>query len=62
MADPPETITRTEFGRRVAALLTEEQRAEIRRIHGLVEEGWYDGCAAAAESANCCVDEIVEAL
>lgn len=57
---PDEMITRMEFGRRIAALLTDEQRAEVRRLHALVWEAWEDGCAAANESANCCVDEIVE--
>lgn len=56
------SITRVEFGRAVAALLTEEQRAEVRRLHDLVEEGWIAGCAAHNESASCCVDEVFEDL
>jgi hypothetical protein len=58
----PEQITRVEFGRRAAALLTDGQKAEIRRLHEQVSEGWHVGCAAASESANCCVEEIFEDL
>lgn len=57
-----EGITRHEFGARVARLLTDEQRRMIRELHDQVEEGWLNGCAAANEGANCCVDEIVEAI
>lgn len=51
-------MTRQEFGVAVAQLLTEEQRRKIRELHDQVEAAWLDGCAAANESANCCVDEI----
>lgn len=54
-------MTREEFGAAVAAILTPEQRGQIQQWHDEVHEGWLDGCAAANEGANCCVDEIVEA-
>lgn len=54
-------MTREEFGAAVAEILTLEQRERIRELHEQVHDGWIDGCAAHHESANCCVDEIVEA-
>jgi len=52
-------MTRDEFGKAVQALLTEDQRRQILDLHNQVHEAWLDGCAAANEGANCCVDEIV---
>lgn len=54
-------MTRDELGAAVLAILTDEQRAEIKRLHDQVEEAWLDGCAARHESAACCVDAIVDA-
>ena len=52
-------MTRIEFGKAVAGLLTGTQRAEIRRLHDQVEDGWDDGCAAHQEGADCCVDALL---
>jgi hypothetical protein len=54
-------MTREEFGAAIAEILTLEQREQIQELHDQVDEGWVDGCAAHAEGANCCVDEIMEA-
>lgn len=62
MTDPSQALTREEFGAAVAAILTPEQREQIRQLHDRVTWGWVSGCAAANEGANCCVDEIVEAV
>jgi hypothetical protein len=55
-------MTRDEFGQAVQALLTDDQRRQIRDLHDQVDEAWLDGCAAANESADCCVDTIVGEL
>jgi hypothetical protein len=55
-------VTREEFGAAVAKILTSEQRDRIRYLHDQVDEAWLDGCAATDAGANCCVDEIVEAV
>lgn len=51
-------MTREEFGQAVAALLTDDQRLEIARLHAGMGGAWLDGCAAHAESAACCVDAL----
>jgi hypothetical protein len=51
-------VTRTEFARAVRALLTDDQRRQVRVLHDQVEEAWDDGCAAHHESADCCVDAL----
>lgn len=51
-------MTREEFGNAVRALLTDEQRIEIDRLHDLVEDDWATGCAAHQEDAACCIDMI----
>jgi hypothetical protein len=52
-------MTRDEFGRAVQALLTEEQRRQIRDLHDRVAEAWSDAYAAHHEGADCCVDALV---
>lgn len=51
-------MNRDEFGRAVHALLNDQQRAEIMRLHDQVEDAWGDGCAAHHESDDCCVDAL----
>lgn len=47
----------TDFARAAAALLTDDQRAEIARLHGLLAE---DECKSHREGLACCIDEITE--
>lgn len=52
-------MTRDQFAEAVQGLLTDEQKAEIMRLHDQVEEAWSDGCAAHHEGADCCVDAML---
>jgi hypothetical protein len=47
-----------DFARAASALLTDDQRAELARLHGLLAE---DECRAHCEGLPCCIDEIVDA-
>ena len=55
-------MTRNEYGAAIAAILTAEQVARIKLLHDEVAAAWDDGCAAHAESADCCIDAIVKAF
>ncbi|MET0417275.1 MAG: hypothetical protein ABW022_14785 [Actinoplanes sp.] len=52
-------MTRAEFAEAVRGLLIDGQRRQIRDLHDQVEEDWSDGCAAANEGAECCVDVLI---
>lgn len=47
----------TDFARAANALLTDDQRTELARLHARLAE---DECRANREGLPCCIDEIVE--